>query len=251
MRVMAMSFRVIVSALRSRRDLIFENLALRQQLAAFMTKQRKPTIRSLDRAFWVMLRQLWSRWAMALVIVKPETVVRGHREGFRLFWKTFLRNHRIAPAGSCSRSARPSHSIQLRGTSSSIATKHFSQPVIDAVVATGAAPKRIGFRAPWQNGVAERWVGTCRRELLEHVILINEAHLRRLLREYIDYYHDDRTHCGHGKQSPRHRATERAPPSRATVAALPRVGGLHHRYHWHRAAYRRPRRPRSNARALR
>jgi transposase InsO family protein len=80
--------------------------------------------------------------------------------------------------------------------------KLFSQAVIGASAAIGATPKRTGFRAPWQNGVAERWIGTCRRELLDHVIVFNEAHLHRLLREYIDYYHDDRTHCATPRRRP-------------------------------------------------
>jgi len=48
-------------------------------------------------------------------------------------------------------------------------------------------PVRISFQSPWQNGVAERWVGSCRRELLDHVIVVNEQHLRRLLREFLEY----------------------------------------------------------------
>ena len=47
---------------------------------------------------------------------------------------------------------------------------------------------RTGYRSPWQNGVAERWVGSCRRDLLDHVIVLNESHLRRLLRDYLQYY---------------------------------------------------------------
>jgi putative transposase len=53
---------------------------------------------------------------------------------------------------------------------------------------TGLKPKRTSVQAPWQNGLAERWVGSARREILDHVIALNESHLRRLLREYIAYY---------------------------------------------------------------
>jgi Integrase core domain len=80
---------------------------------------------------------------------------------------------------------------------------------------------------PWQNGVAERWVGSCRRELLDHVIAVNEIHLKRLLASYADYYHADRIHCGLQKQTPKKR-TRCA--GRGRVIAWPRVGGLHHRY---------------------
>jgi putative transposase len=80
---------------------------------------------------------------------------------------------------------------------------------------------------PWQNGVAERWIGNCRRELLDHVIALNESHLKRLLNSYVDYYHQDRTHCGLGKQTPEKRMRC---AGRGTVVAWQRVGGLHHRY---------------------
>ena len=55
-------------------------------------------------------------------------------------------------------------------------------------------------RKPWQNGVAERWVGSCRRDLLDYIIAINERHLKRLLCEYVTYHHEDRTHLGLGKE---------------------------------------------------
>src|ERR1700745_3966996 len=58
---------------------------------------------------------------------------------------------------------------------------------------------RTSFESPWQNGIAERWVGSCRRELLDHVIALNERHLKRLLSEYVSYHHEDRTHLGLGK----------------------------------------------------
>ena len=63
-------------------------------------------------------------------------------------------------------------------------------------------PVRTSIRSPWQNGVAERWVGSCRRDLLDHVIALDERHLKRLLSQYISYYHDDRTHLGLEKQTP-------------------------------------------------
>ena len=65
----------------------------------------------------------------------------------------------------------------------------FDADVITFLKATGLKPKRTSVRAPWQNGVAERWVGSCRREILDHVIALNEQHLRRLVRDYVSYYH--------------------------------------------------------------
>src|SRR5690242_4028640 len=63
-------------------------------------------------------------------------------------------------------------------------------------------PLRSSFKCPWQNGVAERWVGSCRRDLLDHIIAVDERHLKRLLSEYIRYYQEDRTHLALGKGTP-------------------------------------------------
>jgi len=70
----------------------------------------------------------------------------------------------------------------------------FSADVVATVTILGCRPLRTAFRCPWQNGVAECWVASVRRDLLDHVIPLNERHLRRLLNEYIRYYHEDRTH---------------------------------------------------------
>ena len=69
----------------------------------------------------------------------------------------------------------------------------------------GRRPIQTSFESPWQNGVAERWVESCRRDLLDHVIAFNEAHLKRLLAEYVRYYHEDRTHLGLQKRTPGNR----------------------------------------------
>jgi len=74
----------LLSAMRSRRDLVIENLALRQQFAT-LAGRRHPDIRPADRVFWVLLRRYWSRWAQALAIVAPDAVVRWHRAGFRIY----------------------------------------------------------------------------------------------------------------------------------------------------------------------
>ena len=95
---------------------------------------------------------------------------------------------------------------------------------------------RTGFRSPWQNGIAERWVGSCRRELLDHVIVLNENHLRRLARDYMHYYHEDRVHDSLDKDTPERRSVELQNVTGSKVVTVPRLGGLHHRYTWHKAA---------------
>jgi putative transposase len=112
----------------------------------------------------------------------------------------------------------------------------FSAEVCQAVEHMGVCPVRTSFHSPWQNGVAERWIGSCRRELLDHVIVFNEEHLRRLLLEFLEHYHNDRTHLSLGKDPPTTRAVSAPTSPCATVASLPRVGGLHHRYEWRDAA---------------
>jgi hypothetical protein len=84
--------------------------------------------------------------------------------------------------------------------------------------------------------VAERFVGPLRRELLDHIIVLNDRHLHRLLGEYIGYCLKDPTHVALDKDSPWVRPVERRPARWAAVHARPRVGGLHHRYCWRAAA---------------
>ncbi len=111
----------------------------------------------------------------------------------------------------------------------------FSQRLTEAIGQLGIESKRTAFRSPWQNGTAERWIGTVRPELLDHVIAIDERHLRRLLRGYVDYYNEDRVHT-RLRDSPHGRPAEIRPSEDARVVGLPRVGGLHHRYRWSEAA---------------
>ena len=83
-------------------------------------------------------------------------------------------------------------------------------------------------RSPWQNPFCERIIGSIRRECLDHVIVLNEAQLRRILNSFIDYYHASRPHQSLGRNAPTPRDSERR--SRGQVIAVPQVGGLHHRY---------------------
>ena len=78
------------------------------------------------------------------------------------------------------------------------------------------------------NPYVERVIGSIRRECLDHVVVFNERHLRRVLRSYLAYYHGSRTHLALGKDTPEPRAIE--PAGAGRVVARPEVGGLHHRY---------------------
>jgi transposase InsO family protein len=111
----------------------------------------------------------------------------------------------------------------------------FSDDVTEAIKSFGMKPKRTAFHSPWQNGTAERWVGSCKREVIDHVSVFDEDHLRRLLRDYVSYYNTERVHTVL-RDSPNGRPLEARPSTDAKVVGLPRVGGLHHRYVWKTAA---------------
>jgi transposase InsO family protein len=326
---------------RSRRDLILENLALRQQLVALKRRRPQPRLVAIDRLFWVMLRRIWRGWRQALILVQPETVVRWHRSGFKLYWAwlsrhrsragrkcvsrelrglifrmvaenstwgaprihgelkmlgfhisersvlrwmrkaprdpepanrwaTFLSNHREAIAAmdfftvptltfgvlycffviahdrrhilhsnvtkhptsawviqqlreTFPYDSAPKHLIFDRGS-------NFSEEIVSTIKSFGIEPKRTSFRSPWQNAIAERFVGSCRRDLLDHVIVLNERHLKRLMNGYVRYYHEDRTHLGLEKQTPGRRYAAEKTDSACKVVSISKLGGLHHRY---------------------
>jgi putative transposase len=347
MRALAnLSIALLHSALalfRNREEQAIVELALRQQLAAYAQNRPRPKLSPLDRAFWVALSRFWPRWKEHLVVVRPETVVRWHRQGFRRYWRsistpgpgrppiseetralilrmatengwrarkiqaelskldirvgiatvsrympkvapdpsrqqrwiTFLRNHRDVITGMdffvvptvrfrllyvwfvidhgrrkilhFNVTANPSAPWviqQLRGAFPDERTHRFmiydndsifSPAVTHAIESFGMDPKRTALRSPWQNGTAERVVGSVRRELLDHVVVLGEDHLRRLIREYVEYYNAERVHTSIA-DAPLGRPVEPRPSEHAEVIGIPRVGGLHHRYHWREAA---------------
>jgi len=328
---------------RSRSDVLFENLVLRQQINALIQTKPLPRLPPEERILWVALRRKWSRWQDALLLVQPETVVAWHRKAFRRYWTvlsrapgrprlepevrrlivrmacenptwgsprihgelaklgfnvsertvsrylprirpgrgtirawgTFLRNHREALAAmdffavptvgfrvlyvwfvlahgrrqlmhfnvtanptapwvvqllreAFSEASAPAYLVHDRDSV-------FSNKVREAIHGFGMEPVRTAYRSPWQNGIAERWVGTCRRELLDHVIVLNERHLYRRLREYVAYCNAGRVHTWL-RDAPERRPLESRPSHGAKVVGLPRVCGLHHRYVWQEAA---------------
>ncbi len=96
------------------------------------------------------------------------------------------------------------------------------------LISCGILDVRTAYQSPWQNPYIERFIGTLRRELLHHVIVLNQAHLERLLREFIeDYHHPARPHQGLSGEPP----LPQAPPDKGALISIPVVGGLHHRYY--------------------
>ncbi|MCH7597397.1 MAG: transposase [Planctomycetes bacterium] len=332
-------FRIVVTVfgafVRDRSELVIENLALRQQLAVLQHKSKRPRLRKCDRVFWALLSRIWPNWRSALLLVRPDTVVRWHRQGFKLFWRwksrfkvgrpridaeirrlirrmsrenptwgvpriqselvllghtvseatvrkyrirkrnpppqtwrTFLDNHltdivaidfftvpsatfRLLFAFVVLRHDRR-HVVHFNVTAHPTAA-WTAQQIVEAFPEE-TTPRflirdRDGIyghvfqrrvrnmnieevvtapRSPWQNPYVERLIGSIRRECLNHVIVLNERHLRRILRSYFAYYHESRTHLSLNRNSPVKREVE--PPHLGRVVAIPQVGGLHHRY---------------------
>ena len=327
---------LIRGVLHNRTELAVENLALRQQLAALQLKSKRPRLRTRDRIFWALLSRIWANWRSALLIVQPDTVVRWHQQGFKLFWhwksrrekvgrpkieadirrlirrmsrenpswgvpriqselallghtvseatvrkyrirkrnppsqtwRTFLDNHltdivaidfftvptatfRILFAFVVMRHDRR-HVVHFNVTAHPTA-EWMAQQIIEAfpddtaprflirdrdgiygnvfqhrVTNMGIEQVVCAPRSPWQNSYCERLVGSIRRQCLNHVIVINERHVLRILRSYFDYYLHSRTHLSLNRNSPVERQIE--PPCLGRAVAIPMVGGLHHRY---------------------
>ena len=104
----------------------------------------------------------------------------------------------------------------------------YGQSFRSTVTAMGVEEVVTAPRSPWQNPYVERLIGSGRRECLDHSIILNERHLRRILGSYLDYYHGSRTHLSIGKDTPDGRPVQ--PAGSGTVVSLPKIGGLHHRY---------------------
>jgi transposase InsO family protein len=325
---------VLVSPFKTQAQLEAEIFLLRHQLS--MLRQRVPTRPKLtlaDRLLFVWLYRLFPSVLDAVTIVQPETVIRWHRKGFRLYWrwksrsrggrpripgeirrliremslanrlwgaprihgellklgidvaqstvakymarcgrgrsqtwKTFLDNH-SAGIGAMDFLVVPTVGFKLlfvlvilrherRRLISLSVTAHptadwiarqitdafpwdeapeymirdrdgcYGQAVTKRLAAMGIRDHPTARRSPWQNGHAERLIGSIRRECLDHIVVFGEAHLRRILVGYAGYYNELRTHLSLGKDSPRRRQTQRL----GQLAALPILGGLHHQY---------------------
>jgi transposase InsO family protein len=102
----------------------------------------------------------------------------------------------------------------------------YGEVVRQRLAAMGIRDRPIAARSPWQNGIAERLIGSIRRECLDHIVILGERHLRKILQLYADYYNNARTHLSLRKDAPIHRAPCRI----GAIVALPILGGLHHQY---------------------
>lgn len=218
----------------SRSQLLAENLALRQQVCALKFKRPGAPLDDVDRAFWVALRAFWPGWASRLVIVDPDTVAKWAHERFRDHWAKISQRNR--------RPRRPRIDSEIQRLIRLMAQDGWGEPRIHGELL------KLGFeiseitvsrympRRPVDPDQLKRWIRSCRRELLAHVVILGERHLVRLKGSYLEYHHKGRPHLRLGKEAPDRRPVSRRPSPAAKVVSLPRVGGLQHRYEWREAA---------------
>lgn len=102
----------------------------------------------------------------------------------------------------------------------------YGQVYVERLLAMGIRDRPTTPRSPWQNAYVERVIGSIRRDLLDHVVVLNKRHLQKLLRRYVAYYNEDRTHLGLAKDTPVGRVVQKV----GHVIAVPKLGGLHHLY---------------------
>lgn len=157
LKVLLLLVGALVSACRDRADLVVEILALRQQLAAFALSNRRPRVTNADRWFWVVLRRRWAQWSDVLIFVKPETVIRWHRAGFRRYWTWRSRRHR--------RPGRPPTDRSIRDLVRRMATENptWGAPRIHGelrmlgIAVSERTVSRYMPRRPSQPDTVQRW----------------------------------------------------------------------------------------------
>ena len=219
---------ITAAIFKDRADLVAENMALRHQLSCSINREHRPRLRPVDRVFWVLLSFL--EWLEG----KSDHSEASH--GFGLASQGLQTLLAVEESKARSRPAEWTAQQLVEACPFDLASrflirdndKIYGKVFRDRVDGRGLEQIRTAFRSPWQNGFAERWIASLRRDCLDHVIPINERQLRRVIRSYVDYYHADRTHLGLEKDAPEERPIE--PREIGAVVAFPRAGGLHHRY---------------------
>jgi hypothetical protein len=191
--------------------LIAENLRLRQQLVVLGRRHPRSRLGDADRRFRILASRWFGDWRNLLLIVKPETVLGWQRAGWRAYWR--WRSSRQAPRFLIhDRDSRYGASFDRR------------------VRRLGIRQVRTPFRSPRANAIAERWVRSARSECLDHLIVISEANLRRVLSAHVTYYNHWRPHRSLGQAAPCGGAMSLPQQACRKIAAAPVLGGLHHIY---------------------
>ena len=226
---------------------MLENLALRQQLAVLTRQRARTRTKPADRLFWSWLSRYWPGRRSTLVIVQPEDghplaphgvarvldveepsptagpaayqqrAARAHRED---------RNREPAPG----RRPHPGRATRARLRGERGDVRCYRRRALRRPPSQSWRTFLTAVRAPKANAIAERVVGTLRRECLDHLIIVNERHLRLVLREYVAHYNHVRPHQALELWAPDDRRPRSPPRSEGQVVGRPILGGLHHEY---------------------
>jgi putative transposase len=112
----------------------------------------------------------------------------------------------------------------------------FSARVKQFIKNMGTRPKMTGYKCPWQNGVAENYVLSVRNDMLNQMVIFKKEQLQDFMKQYVEYYNNERCHLSVGRDSPTGREIQNKPFRSVKIISLPRIGGLHHIYKWDKAA---------------
>jgi putative transposase len=239
---------------KSEANLRIENLALRQQLAVFT----RPKLHNADRSFWVAISRAWPTWTNALIIVKPDTVTKWHRKGFRLYWRWKSKRKR--------KPGRPRIDKEIRVLIRRMATENnWGAPRIHSELlklgfdVTKRTVARYMPKRPVPPDAVERWLAFLKnhRDVITGVDFFTVPNITfQVLYVFFIIHHDrrrvvhfaitthphaewilkDRCHLSLEKDTPNGRPVTQRPSPSARVVSLPRCGGIHHRYVWREAA---------------
>jgi integrase-like protein len=200
--VVSMLLASISAWFRFRLSVQRELIALRHQVTVYKQSISRPQLRPTDRLLWVWLSRLWPGWQEVLACVQPRTVIAWQKQRCRNDWRRLRQN--------------------LLRDRDAIYGQHVQQRIKNI----GIEEVNIAPRSPWQHPYCERVIGSIRRDVLDHVIVLHARHLMRLLTAYFSSYHRFRTHLSLAMDCPIPRAVE--PPEYGPVRVVSEVGSLHH-----------------------
>jgi transposase InsO family protein len=196
---------------RTREPLIAENALLRQRLIVASRKVKRPVFKPHERGLMALLAGIVRCWRDAVLLVKPETILRWHREGFRLFWKWKSQQRKpaarevihvgVTRAPTEQWTAQQLRNITPFGEAPDVIIRDNDSKFGSEFdrVAKGAGMKvvRTAVKSPLMNARCERFLGSVRRERLDHIIILGQRHLANALNEYcFRYFNKSRPHQG-------------------------------------------------------
>ncbi len=228
----------LIFSFKSRPSLVLENLALRHQLDYLQRNAKRPRLKPNDRTLWALLSLTFcpigdNTWRTFIRNHLPEMVAIAF---FTVHTATFRAPYDIVIL-SLDRRKIIHFNVTTNPTSDWTSLKLnqafpfdiepwflirdrdgiYGQHVIETLEIPGTSQVITSHQPHWRNGYCERVIGSIRRECLDHNIVFNETHLRRILKEYFSYYHESRTHLGLEKDTPIYVQPRRSMPARSRV----------------------------------